>query len=685
MRRHLTSLRRGAVGSFRRTARIARWEISRSAGTVDRRTIVAVAAILVVVGGVGLSVADDGIGLEDELYVVGVDSDDPYADVATESDRFRTIALEDVRIDDGGGSNVDVVVTRDGELGYVGDNGEQAFHAFREAIEAENADRMAAEDDDVAAYPVLVTVEYQERETGMTAQSGDRGSDTGGDVIGTDGADADEETTDVDESAADDDTEIVGTDSDSVTADSDTTRLDGDPADSGGDRGASDDDTTDTTEDVIGSDGSGSDDAGGSPETTTDVTSPTADGEFQVPDIGATATEDTSPATPDTLSPPFPFQSLVLAFLFIVPMNFVIQTYGSTIMDERIKRRGELLLVSPSSRYEIVAGKTLPYLLGLVGIVVATAAVIGGRTLSVAAAIPIALVFLASTFAGAMLARSFKEMTFVTVTISVLLTTYTFVPAIFTEVTPIALISPLTLVVMDLQGESVRLVEYLFSTAPFYLSAAVLFLLGIGIYREEDMFAQKPVPAKIVDAITSQIDAVSRRVSSYWSPFVLSVVFMPFVFAAQLLAVALLFVVPESIALIVMFVLAAAIEEFAKSIHVYAGFARSRFEPTIRVAAILGALSGLGFFVGEKITHVGQFVGLSDLPISVAAFGPELGADLPLVVLLALFLAPLALHVVTAIISATGARHGRGTYAVAFVVATLVHALYNLGVIILVS
>ncbi len=74
-------------------------------------------------------------------------------------------------------------------------------------------------------------------------------------------------------------------------------------------------------------------------------------------------------------------------------MNFVIQTYGSTIMDERIKRRGELLLVSPSSRYEIVAGKTLLYLLGLVGIVVATAAVIGGRTLSVAAAIPIALVF----------------------------------------------------------------------------------------------------------------------------------------------------------------------------------------------------------------------------------------------------------------------------------------------------
>ncbi len=61
---------------------------------------------------------------------------------------------------------------------------------------------------------------------------------------------------------------------------------------------------------------------------------------------------------------------------------------------------------------------------------------------------------LGATFVGAMFARSFKELTFVTVAVSVFLTAYTFVPAIFTQVTPIALISPLTLVVRDLTGQA---------------------------------------------------------------------------------------------------------------------------------------------------------------------------------------------------------------------------------------
>jgi len=67
--------------------------------------------------------------------------------------------------------------------------------------------------------------------------------------------------------------------------------------------------------------------------------------------------------------------------------------------------------------------------------------VIEGGPIAVAAALPIALLFLGATFVGAMLARSFKELTFVTVTISVFLTTYTFIPAVFADVNAIALIS----------------------------------------------------------------------------------------------------------------------------------------------------------------------------------------------------------------------------------------------------
>ncbi|OAQ53690.1 hypothetical protein HTG_05370 [Natrinema mahii] len=612
--------------SIARTGRIARWEVTASAGTVDRKTAVALVVLVLAAGTAGLSVADEGLGLEREIYVVGVAEDSQYHDVAVESEQFRPVPLEDVVAESGDGNadtvalredaTVDVVVTRDGRIAHDGPNGEAAYDEFRSAVETYNANLMDRESDQAAAYPVLVSLEYRDRDLEGTTAGG-----TSGDGDGTaDGSSGDGSGT------------------------------------SGGNNNGGDEPAT-------GEDGGDEVGDGGS------------DDRLQVPNVGGSGASS-APGTPGSIAPPFPFDSLVLAFLFVVPMNFVIQAYGSTIMDERLNRRGELLLVSPASSREIVAGKTLPYLLALVGIVVAIAVGIDGSPLAVAAAVPIALLFLAASFTGAMFARSFKELTFVTVTISVFLTTYTFIPAIFTDVNPIALISPLTLIVMDIQGESVRFGEYLFSTGPFYLSAAVLFLLGVGVYREEDMFAQKPIPAKV-------LDAVANRLRGRRSVALLSVLFIPFVFAGQLLSVALLFAVPEVVAVPAVVVAAAAIEELAKSIGVYAGFARSRFDATAKTAVVLGAFSGTGFFLGEKVTHVVQFVGLPDLPVGTAAFGPAVSSD-PLL-LAVVFLAPLALHVVTAIISAVGASRGRTGYAVGFLAATLVHVAYNLGVLTLVA
>jgi ABC-type Na+ efflux pump permease subunit len=352
-------------------------------------------------------------------------------------------------------------------------------------------------------------------------------------------------------------------------------------------------------------------------------------------------------------------------------MNFVIQAYGSSILEERINRRGELLLVAPVERVDIVAGKTLPYLLAALAVIVAIAVAVGGGALSVLAVVPIALTFLAATFVGAMFARSFKELTFLTVTISVGLTSYVFVPAIFATVTPIALISPLTLVVMELQGEAVGLGAYAFSTAAFYLGAGVLFGLGVGVYREEDMFTQKPVPQKILDALDVRLDGLA-------SVGLLTALFIPFVFIAELLAIAVLFVIPVELSIPLLLVVIAAIEEVAKSIHVYAGFESARFSRTDRVALAVGAASGIGFFLAEKLTAVAQVVGLPELAVGEAVFTP---AGVTPSATLALLAAPLVLHVVTAGVSALGARRDRRRYLLALGVATVLHAGYNLGVV----
>jgi len=282
------------------------------------------------------------------------------------------------------------------------------------------------------------------------------------------------------------------------------------------------------------------------------------------------------------------------------------------------------------------------------------------------------LLFLGATFLGAMFARSFKELTFVTVTITVSLTSYAFVPAIFTDVDEIALISPLTLVVRDLQGEAVSLGSVVFSTTPPLLVALVFFGLGAGLYREEDMFAQRSVPGRVIDALAGPI---TRR----WHVGAMTAALIPFVFVVQLFAIAALFALGE-LAIVLLFVVVAITEEIAKSLHVYAAYERRRFERSLRGALVLGLASGIGFFLAEKIALLAQLVGLDELPAGEAGLAggvsPESGP-----ILLLFLLAPLALHVVTAGISAVGASRGTGQYLLALAVAMAAHLVYNLGVV----
>jgi ABC-type Na+ efflux pump permease subunit len=603
---------------LRAVARIARWEVGRSAGVVDRRTAALGLVALLLAGAVGgATLATGGAALDRDVYRIGVATDSPYHEVVRES---PALAARDADLDSLGRS-VEVVVR--GDRFYVADSrkAEAALSTFRSAVRRHNLGRMGEEGNVSAAFPVVVTLQYT-----------DRGGGTGGSATAsTDG----------------DGTTDNGGDGDGGTADDPT-------ADGGGTGQDRDDGTADSSD-------SGDGIAAGGDS-----------GSLGVPFLGGDLLGGGNSGSPADISPPFPFGALVLAFVFFVPMNFVIQPYGSSILNERINRRGELLLVAPVSPAAIVAGKTLPYLATLVGLTAVIAVAIGGGVTSVAAVAPIAALYLAATFVGGMFARSFKELTFVTVAISVFLTSYAFVPAIFTNVTPIALISPLTLVVHDLQGTGVTAAQYAFSTGPFYVGAAVLFTLGVGVYREEDMFTQRPVPLKFLDALDS-------RIAGPRSMAVLSALSIPFVFIAELLAIAVLFVLPVDVSIPLLLLVVAGVEEVAKSVHVYAGFENDFADRRgLRTALVLGSLSGLGFFLGEKLTAVVQFVGLPDLALGRAAFTP---VGVGSAAALGLLLAPLVLHATTTSIAALGASRSRNWYLAALVPATLVHAAYNFAVV----
>jgi ABC-type Na+ efflux pump permease subunit len=256
-------------------------------------------------------------------------------------------------------------------------------------------------------------------------------------------------------------------------------------------------------------------------------------------------------------------------------------------------------------------------------------------------------------------------------------TTYVFVPAIFTDIHPIAAISPLTMVVRELEGVAVSAPTLAFSAGPMLVASGVLFYFGGGLYREEDLFTQRPVPEKALDALAAPIRGKK-------SVALLTVLLLPFVLLAELLAVAVLFVLPTAASLPVLLALIAAIEELGKSVHVLAGFERGRFDRRLGTAVAVGAASGVGFFLAEKLAVVAQFVGLERLEEGRVAFQLTSGvggADSPLV-LLALLLMPLFLHVSAAVLSAVGASRSRRGYLAGLLAAITVHALYNTAVVI---
>lgn len=182
---------RAAGESVTRTLRISRWELSTGAGTVDRKTALALVAMALVVGTVGLSVVDQGAGLEDDVYRVGVADGSPYAAVVADDDRF---ALEETTYDAfvAGESDADIFVGGPGRVEPADTaKGDAAYDAFRDAIGSHNEWLMAAEDDAVAAYPVSVSIQYQQRtvEGASGAELGDSSTGTGADGGGDRSAD----------------------------------------------------------------------------------------------------------------------------------------------------------------------------------------------------------------------------------------------------------------------------------------------------------------------------------------------------------------------------------------------------------------------------------------------------------------------------------------------------------------
>jgi ABC-type Na+ efflux pump permease subunit len=368
--------------------------------------------------------------------------------------------------------------------------------------------------------------------------------------------------------------------------------------------------------------------------------------------------------TPSQLSPPLPFDSIILVFIFIFPLYFTSQFFMMSIMNERIERKGEILLSTPVRASSVIIGKALPYFIGMLVICAALTLYLGASPLIILPLIPIIFFFLANALLIGMLSRSFKELSFISIFFSTVATSYLFFPSIFANVHVISLISPLTLIVLTIQGTTWTATDYLYSTSLFWLTGAVLFYIAAKNFKDERLFSEKPLATRVREFLSE----ILPQKYPFVSLFLLSGFSIPFVFMVQMMCLVLFFNLPMPWSLVFLLLFAALIEEFAKGIGIYTIYSRDAMFFTWKNLVLASAATAIGFLVAEKLL---LFVTIAQISDSV--FGSILFLSLG-----SLWL-PLLLHFVGVLIVAVCLKlGGKKWFVPGLTMAMVVHCLYNL-------
>jgi len=263
-----------------------------------------------------------------------------------------------------------------------------------------------------------------------------------------------------------------------------------------------------------------------------------------------------------------------------------------------------------------------------------------------------------------MLARSFKELSFLSIFFSTVATSYLFFPSIFANVHVISLISPLTLIVLTLQGSAWTVTDYLYSTSLFWLTGIVIFYIAAKNFKDERLFSEKRLLSRVRECLS---EILSQK-HPFISLFLLSAFTIPFIFMVQMMCLVLFFNLPMPYSLVLLLLSAALIEEIAKGVGIYTLYARDPAFLSWKRLIFACIATATGFLVGEKLL---LFVTLAQISDSI--FGSILFLSLG-----SLWL-PLLLHFGCVLIVASCLKlWGKKGFVPGLAIAMVVHCLYNL-------
>ncbi len=343
---------------------------------------------------------------------------------------------------------------------------------------------------------------------------------------------------------------------------------------------------------------------------------------------------------PEDLKAPSLLEKLVVAIVFIAPSYFAVQVFSSSLLEDKTLRRMEVLL-SAVKGSDVLLGKLLPYV-ALSIFVSAALSVYFQASLSFIFVIPVVLLLASAHSFVVVISRSYRESTFLLLVVSLSITIYAFIPAVFSGAIPISQISPITLMLDYMAGRDVSAEALLLSFSHILLmSAILLYLSSIGL--RPDIVYGGSVVYKIVQM-------ARRSAASSIGAFAAAALSIPFAFMVEFFLLIFLFILPMHLAVPVLILCVAIVEEFIKGVIIAANG---------RVSG--AAATAVGFFVSEKALLVFS-----------------LAREYSLVFLGQFLILPLILHVVTALTFLILLRYG---FDRAFAVSALVHFIYNYVVV----
>lgn len=368
---------------------------------------------------------------------------------------------------------------------------------------------------------------------------------------------------------------------------------------------------------------------------------------------------------PGEIDPPFPVRSLLLTFAFLIPMNLVAQFFAGSLLADRTRDRALILLTTPLTGPQILFGRTLPYAGIAVVVVLGAGLAIGAGALGMVAALPMVFVVLLSAMLFGLLSRNLRELTFLMTGATTLVSMFLFLPAMFPALPPIAFLSPVSVVAASMDGTPVGWGPFLYATVPLTLVTVGLAAWSAALYREETLFSNNKLGPKAMEGLRR----LARRARNVLAMGAFTV---PFGLALELFILA--FLIPLGLrAAFPLFIVGVVLVE--EGLKLTASRAHLSRDDAHLARWKAGALSGAGFFVGEKLALLVALVGFDLLPLgpsSLALWGIGGGY---------LLIAPLLLHIGTAIVAALGVGRPKWIGRSAYIGACALHLLYNLAIL----